>query len=136
MNAHLAAVDILVNDATFGPLVGSSGSRRVYYDEALQTATLPFSIVHEDSIEPTDDKDGVSTLDHDFVYVTHFSSTAAEAADMANKARTALDRKTAGTYNGIAVQSVQFLTQRTGSEYLVDKPVRTIEQLFKIITTQ
>lgn len=136
MNAHLAVVDILVNDATYGPLVGSSGSRRVFYDEAEQTAQMPFAVVHEDSVEPTDDKDGVSTLDHDFVYVIHFGSSMNQTADMAQKGRNALDRKAAGTYNGVQIQSVQFLTQRTGSELLVDKRVRTIEQLYKIITIQ
>lgn len=137
MNAELAVVDILQNDSDYSAIV----SDRVFYDEADQGEVLPFSIVRAEDTQPSDDKDGVSTMDHDFIYVTHFageSETAAAketVADMASKARTALDR-TSGTYNGILVQSIQFLTQRSGTELLVDKKTLTIEQQYKIITTQ
>lgn len=135
MNGNLAVQNILANDADYKALVGGA-TARVYYDEADQTDQLPFAIVKLDSIEPTDDKDGVSTLDHDFVYVTHFAATMKAAAQLATEARGALDRVTAGTYNGIAVQSIQFLNQRSGSELLVDKKTKTMEQQYKVITIQ
>lgn len=137
MNAELAVVDILQDDSNYSAIVGD----RVFYDEADQGEVLPFSIVRAEDIQPSDDKDGPSTMDHDFIYVTHFAGDTETAAaketvaNMASKARTALDR-TSGTYNGIVVQSIQFLTQRSGTELLVDKKTLTIEQQYKIITTQ
>ena len=124
MNGHLAAQSILATAFT----------TNVFYDEADQTNVLPFSIVKLDSVNPHDDKDGVSHFDDDFVYVTHFGATAKKAAEMALSARTALDRKIAGTYNGIVTESVQFLTQRSDSEFIDNHTVKTIEQLYKLIT--
>jgi hypothetical protein len=134
MNGHLAVQNILASDTAYKALVGGT-TARIYYDQAVETAVLPFAIVRLDGSDPTDDKDGPSTMDHDFVYVTHFAALATDAAAMAEAGRDALDRQS-GTYHGVVVQSVQFLTQRSDSEFLVDKKVRTIEQMYKIITTQ
>lgn len=131
MKGDLAIVEILLDDDDYSDIVGES----VFYDEADQTTPLPFSIVRTADIEPADDKDGPATLDHDFVYVTHFAKDKVTVSDMAQKARTAADR-TSGTYNDVVVQSIQFLTQRSGSELLVNKKTLTIEQQYKIITTQ
>ncbi len=135
MNAQIAIMNILQNDATFSAIVGSGTSAKIYYDEIMQTQQLPFSVIQTDSIDPHDTKDGVSTLDEDFVYVTHFAGTKKQVSDMSLAARAALDRTT-GTKNGIIIKGIQFKTQRSDTERLVDKKVFTEEQLYKIMTQQ
>ena len=69
--------------------------------------TFPFIIYDVESESPTQDKDGVSTLDEDFVMVSCYCKTYSEASDLAQKIRTALDRKK-GTFGGIEIQSIQY----------------------------
>lgn len=135
MNAQFAMMNILQNDAGYSSIVGSGTSAKIFYDEAIQTQPTPFAIIQNDSIEPRDTKSGVSTLDDDFVYITHFASTKTQAAAMALAARTALDRAT-GTFDNIVVKGFQFKTQRSDTERLIDKKVFTEEQLYKIMTQQ
>lgn len=131
MGGELVAQSLLVADAAFSAI-----TNKVYYDEADQTTPTPFSIVRLDSIEPTDNKDGVSTMDFDFISVLHFASGATERKNMAVAARNELDRKTGGTYNGIVVDSIQFLTQRSGSEFIDNHKILVMEQQYKVITKQ
>jgi len=133
MNAHLAVQGILAADSGYISAAGSGA--RVFYDEVDQKTQLPFSIVMLDDSNPNDTKDGVSTLDFDMVYVTHFGETMKTTAALASAARTALDRKS-GTYNTVVVESIQYQSQRTGSEQLVDKKTHTIEQLYQVMTKQ
>lgn len=131
MSGELAVQSILTADATFKGLAGSGV--RVFYDEVDQTTALPFSIVSCDNIKPNDTQTGVSTLDFDSIYVTHFHSTKKALNALAVAARNALDR-VSGTYNGVIVESIQFVTQKSGSEYLVDKKTFTIEQQYQVMT--
>lgn len=137
MNAELAVNYILANDSSYRAKIGSTvADARIFYDQAEQTQKTPFSIIKGSEIEPTDNKDRASDMDFDFVYVTHFAKDKTTVAEMASLARTALDRKAAGTYQGITIETIHFVTQRSDSDFLVDKPVKTIEQLYKIITQQ
>lgn len=134
MNGQLAVHKLLsANSGYYANVGGSETLARVFYDEADQTQAIPFAIVTGEGTTPNDTKDGVSTLDFDLVYVTHFAETQKKAAAMASTGRTALDR-ISGTYNGVIVESIQFKTQRSGSERLVDKKVHTIEQLYQVMT--
>lgn len=129
MGGNLVVQSLLVADATYSAIAD-----KVYYDEADQTIPTPFGIVRLDEVQPNDDKTGVSHFDFDMVTVLHFSSTALEAHEMAVAARNALDRKTAGTYNSIVIDSIQFQTQRSGSEFIDNHKILAIEQIYKIIT--
>jgi len=129
MGGNLVAQNLLVADATYSAITD-----HVFYDEAEQTTPTPFGIVRLDSIEPYDDKDGKSHFDFDFISVLNFSSEAAELHNMAVAARNALDRKAAGTYNGVVVDSIQFLTQRSGSEFIDNHRILVMEQQYKVIT--
>lgn len=134
MSGELAVQNILSTNATYNAHVGgSSAAAKIFYDEADQTNALPFAIVFADSVDPNDTKDGVSTLDFDSIYVTHFAATKKKCNQMAVDGRTALDR-VSGTYNGVNVESIRFVTQRSGSEFLVDKKVCTVEQLYQVMT--
>ena len=130
-----AIMNILQNDAGYSAIVGSGTSAKIYYDEVMQTEQLPFAVIQTDSIQPNDTKSGSSTLDEDFVYVTHFAATKKQVSDMSLAARTALDRNI-GTFNSIIIKGLQFKTQRSDTERLVDKKVFTEEQLYKIMTQQ
>ena len=103
MKSGLAISNLLRTDSDVFALV----STRVYPVVAKDSTAFPFIIYDVESESPTQDKDGVSTLDEDFVTVSAYSKTYSEAADLARKIRTALDRKT-GTYGGIKVQSIQY----------------------------
>lgn len=129
MGGQLVAQYLLVNDGTFSAI-----TNQVFYDEASQTTPTPFGIVRLDSVEPYDDKDGKSHFDFDFVTVLHFSSGATELNNMSIAARNAMDRKAAGTYNGITIDSIQFITQRSGSEFIDNHKILVIEQQYKVIT--
>ncbi len=135
MNAEVGIMEILSNDVSYSALVGSGNSAKIYYDEAMETTQLPFAIIQVDEIQPNDTKSGVSKIDEDFIYVTHFAEKKTTVLSMAQAARTALDRTT-GTKNGIVIVGFQFRTQRSDSERLVDKKVFTIEQLYKVMTQQ
>jgi hypothetical protein len=131
MKGEIAIQNILVNDSTYNGIV----SGRIFYNEIEQTSVTPLCVLKVDTIDPNDTQDGASTLDFDFIYVTHFAPTYKQCADMALAARTALERKS-GTFGGVTISSVQFRTQRSDSEFLVDKKVFTLEQYYKIMTNQ
>lgn len=135
MNGQLAIMNILQNDSAFGSIVGSGTSAKIYYDEAIETIQVPFSIIKTDSITPNDNKDGVSTLDQDLVYITHFAAKKKDVTAMSLAARNALERKN-GTFGGISVIGLQFKDLRSDTERLVDKKVFTEEQLYQVMTQQ
>tara|TARA_R110002020_G_scaffold460224_1_gene678637 strand:+ start:3779 stop:4180 length:402 start_codon:yes stop_codon:yes gene_type:complete len=103
MKSGLAIYNILTSNSDVGNLV----SRRVFPNVAKNGTEFPFIIYDVESESPTQDKDGVSTLDEDFVMVSCYSKTYSEASDLAQKIRTALDRKT-GTFGGVEIQSIQY----------------------------
>jgi len=103
MKSGLAIYNILSNDADVSALVGT----RIFPNVAKNKTQFPFIIYDVDGESPTDDKDGVSTLDTDSVMVSGYSKTYAEASDLALKIRTALDRVN-GTFGGVVVQSIQY----------------------------
>lgn len=103
MKSGLAIYDILKNDFYVSALV----SNRIFPNVAKNSTTFPFIIYDVESESPTQDKDGVSTLDEDFVMVSCYCKTYSEASDLARKIRTALDRKS-GSYGGLDIQSIQY----------------------------
>jgi len=130
MNGELAVQAILQADSPYSAVVGTGG---VYYDEITQTQVVPLAIVSLQSIQPTNFKDAPSDMDFDQVVVYHMSSTKKESASMALLGRTALERKS-GTYNGIKVVSIMFITQSSFTEQLTNKKVYTTEQIYQVIT--
>lgn len=114
MAGSVAAYNILLNTSAVTTLVGSGASARIYLGRRRQGTALPAISLEEDGVDPTDQKPsgsdtGVSKLDQEDVLVFSYGSTYSSAYSLADAVRTALDKKTAGTYNGVNVQSVQFL---------------------------
>ena len=103
MKSGLSIYNILANDSDVSALV----SNRIFPNVAKNGTTFPFIIYDVESESPIQDKDGVSTLDEDFVMVSCYCKTYSEASDLARKIRTALDRKS-GSYGGVDIQSIQY----------------------------
>lgn len=125
MTEGKAIYSILTGDSAVSALVGN----RVYPQIAAQGAAFPFIVYVLQDTSPSDTKSGVSTLDEVRYDIVVASETYAEASDLTNKIRTALDRYT-GTVSGVVIDSIQFIdldvdndpateTYVTSSEYII-----------------
>lgn len=104
MKSGLAIYKILSTDVDVSALVGT----KIFPNVAKNSTQFPFIIYDVNGETPTNDKDGVSTLDTDSLMVSCYSKTYIEAADLALKIRTALDR-VKGTFGGVEIQSIQYV---------------------------
>lgn len=104
MKSGLAIYKILSTDVDVSTLVGT----KIFPNVAKNSTQFPFIIYDVNGETPTNDKDGVSTLDTDSLMVSCYSKTYTEAADLALKIRTALDR-VKGTFGGVEIQSIQYV---------------------------
>jgi len=125
MNEGKAIYSILTSDSDINAIVGT----RVYPQIAAQEAAFPFVVYVLQNIDPSDTKSGVSTLDEVRYDIIVASESYAEASDLTNKIRTALDRYS-GTVSGVVIDSIQFTdldvnndpgteTYLTSSEYII-----------------
>ena len=125
MNEGKAIYSILTTDSAVSAIVSS----RVYPQIAAQGAVFPFVVYVMQGTDPSDTKSGVSTLDEVRYDIVVASETYAEASDLTNKIRTALDRYT-GTVAGVVIDSIQFIdldadndpgteTFLTSTEYII-----------------
>ena len=125
MTEGKAIYSILTSDSDVSAIVGT----RVYPQIAAQGAAFPFVVYVLQDTSPSDTKSGVSTLDEVRYDIVVASETYAEASDLTNKIRTALDRYT-GTVAGVVIDSIQFIdldadndpstvTFVTSSEYII-----------------
>jgi len=85
-------------------------STRIYPEIAQQDADLPYIVYAIANNEPTDTKPEPSKLDTAQVEVNIYSDSYTQAIDLAVAVRAALDR-VKGTYNGVNVQSIQYLNE-------------------------
>jgi hypothetical protein len=125
MNEGKAIYSILTSDSDVNAIVGT----RVYPQIAAQEAAFPFVVYVLQNVDPSDTKSGVSTFDevrYDFIVA---SENYAEASDLTEKIRTALDRYS-GTVAGVVIDSIQFIdldvnndpgteTYLTSAEYII-----------------
>ena len=128
----IGVIDILRDDASVGARVGGTGtSARVYPNVRAQKGALPAVTVSLTQTEAHDTKDGVSTLDEEYVTVTSYSDDFTECRNLAQDCRSALDRAS-GTYNSQVIQSIQFLDKFTDYEQIENNIVHFIEQNYKV----
>lgn len=122
-------MDILRDDATLAALVGT----RVHLLELPQGATLPSILVRGQSIEPSDTKDGVSTLDTEFIQVLMYGQDLNQLIlTIEARVRTLLDRIALGTYNGVVIQSSQFQDRDTFLEQIDNNSIYAVEHIYKV----
>lgn len=122
-------MDILRDDVTLSGIIGT----RVHLLELPQGATLPSILVRAQGIEPSDTKDGVSTLDTEFIQVLMYGQDLNQLIlTIEARVRTLLDRITAGTYNGVVIQSSQFQDRDTFLEQIDNNSIYTVEHIYKV----
>ncbi|HQQ81939.1 MAG TPA: hypothetical protein PK059_02060 [Cyclobacteriaceae bacterium] len=135
MVAEIAAHYILSQTSAVTTLVGgtTAPNPRIYLGRRRQTTIMPSISIELDGVVPTDQKpdtpgasQGVSHLDTEDILVFSYGNTWTEANTLSRAVRTALDKKVAGTYNSIVVQSVQFL----GEDYF-DEDLDPIYYVFE-----
>lgn len=132
MNAEAAVMNILQNNAGYYALVGgSAATARIYYDQIDQGSVFPNAVITSESVTPTDTKDN-SNFDHDLVQVFHAAETKAVAMTMATAARTALEAVRNATHNNILVNEIRYVDGDSFSEKVLDHPIWTIEQVFRV----
>ena len=102
-----AIYDILSNDGPVTAITTSIDPHRIPQGDNPYPA-ITYSRINND---PSDTKDGVSTLDVIRIDVDIWNDAYATGKDLADKVRTALDR-TSGTYSGRVIQSIRFETDR------------------------
>ena len=103
-----AIYDILSNDAPVSGVVGT----KIYPLRISQNVSSPAISYTTYSNNATDTKSGVSELDQVMFQVSSFDKSYEVAADLNEKVRTALDRKS-GTYGTLEIQSIQYLNTVT-----------------------
>ena len=127
MNEGKAIYSILTADSDVNAIV----SGRVYPQIAAQGAAFPFVVYVINDLTPSDTKSGVSTLDEVRYEVLAIAETYAEAADLNEKVRTALDRYT-GTVSGVVVDSIQFTELETDYDPAAEVYIANSEYIIRV----
>tara|TARA_R110000803_G_C11930637_1_gene315403 strand:+ start:743 stop:1132 length:390 start_codon:yes stop_codon:yes gene_type:complete len=127
MNEGKAIYSILTTDSAVSAIVSS----RVYPQIAAQGAAFPFVVYVINDITPSDTKSGVSTLDEVRYEILAISENYAEAADLNEKIRTALDRYT-GTVAGVVINSIQFTELETDYDTASETYIANSEYIIRV----
>ena len=109
MNISKSIYNILKSDATVLSLV----STKIYPLRTPQAIALPFLVYAIDSIDPTDTKDGASTLDIIDFDVRCYADTHAELSTLSEAVRDALDRYS-GTDQSNIIQTIVYQNEADG----------------------
>lgn len=127
MNEGKAIYDILVNDADVNAIV----SGRIFPQIAAQGAAFPFAVYVLQDTSPSDTKSGVSTLDEVRYDIVAAAETYAEASDLTEKIRLALDRYT-GTVAGVVIDSIQFIDLDVDNDPDTETYVSSSEYILRV----
>ena len=127
MNEGKAIFSILTTDSAVSAIVSS----RVYPQIAAQGAVFPFVVYVINDITPSDTKSGVSTLDEVRYEILAISENYAEAAELNEKIRTALDRYT-GTVAGVVIDSIQFTELETDYDTASETYIANSEYIIRV----
>jgi len=84
---------------------------RCYPNRAPQTASYPVVVYNITNVNPSDTKDGASTLDITTVAISVFAKDYEEINDIGAQIRAAMDYISHGTYNGVKIQGIRFANQ-------------------------
>jgi len=106
MIAGKAIYYLLTNDGPISAIVGT----RVFPEIADQEQTKPYVVYSIRSNDPSDVQAAPSALDTASVEVNCYALSYTAAIDLSDAVRTCLDRRS-GTYSGVNVQSIQYITE-------------------------
>lgn len=122
-----AIYNILSNDTDVAALV----STRIYPNIVEQDKVDLASVIYKvDNTEPTNTKDGPSTLDVIRVYVWALAEGYDSSHNLSEKVRVALDRKS-GTFAGVVVDSIMF-DSRDEDDYDADLNKHFVSNVYSI----
>lgn len=97
---------ILKNTPTVSALLPSEN---IYPVRALQGAAYPYAVHQLLSNRPVSTKDEASNFDFAQIMVSVYAESPTKAQEISEAIRTAMDRKTPGTYDGVAVAQIDYL---------------------------
>tara|TARA_R110002020_G_scaffold25500_4_gene82963 strand:+ start:1643 stop:2053 length:411 start_codon:yes stop_codon:yes gene_type:complete len=106
MEIGKAIYNILYNGGS-GDVFSIVGTK-IFPNVAPQTTSFPFIIYNVVKTDPSNTKDGVSTLDVNGVMISCYCETYSQASDLAQKIRISLDRLN-GTFANEQIQSIEFI---------------------------
>jgi hypothetical protein len=124
MNADLAILDILIDDATVSGIVGN----KVHVDEVPQGTELPYVIIEEDDTDPKDSSEGESAIDYDRIRVFPYHSSKTGLSVLAKAIREAIERKANGEYRTVNFDYSRFLGQTSFKERIENREVYAKDQ--------
>lgn len=135
MNGHLPIIGIIRDSGPVGVYIGGSGltTARVFPGEPNQESIYPLVRVEVFDGEAFDTKSGPAYIDHDIVKVFCDAEDESVCAAMSKAVRTAIEGM-AGTFNGIEIENIRFLSETTYSAELTNKVVRTHEADYQVRT--
>ena len=105
MKIGKAIYQILIQEQPLLP-VGT----RIFPNVAPQTTQLPFIIYDVTGVTPTPTKENASTLDINDFTVSVYAETYSQAELLAREVRSALDYLKDETYDGVIIQSINFIS--------------------------
>lgn len=125
MNVGKAIFNILSNDAGLSELVGN----RIFPEMAPEQALNPYLVYSVLSIDPTDTKQGSSTVDVSQLETYSVSNNYSDCMDVSEAARAALDRN-GGLFSEVSIQSIQY--QSADTEYNATQRVYIAQQRYSV----
>jgi len=128
---HKVIKYLLENDSTFNTAIGDDdeGEVKIYPLLAPQTVTAPYCVYELNEMGPNPAKEEVSGADLNSFVVKVYDTEFDDVMDLADKARSALDKATAGTYNSVILLTMNFTGLNDG--YVMEgEPLYYIELNF------
>jgi len=125
MNVGKAIFNILSTNAAVSEFVGS----RIYPEMAPEEVETPFIVYSILSIEPADTKNATSEVDTSQLETYCVGENYSDVMDVTEAVRAALDRN-GGNFNGIPIQSIQYLSADT--EFNATRRVYIAQQRFNV----
>jgi len=119
-----AIYSLLSNNAGVAALLGT----KIYPERTPTTISQPFCIysIYE---TPTNTKDGVSTLDHIDIFISHFAASFENGENINAAIRTVLDRFT-GTVEGNNIDTIWFIDK--DNQYDDDAELYQFDSQYKL----
>lgn len=127
-------VFVLINNAAVIAIVKPDDTKpaKVYPMVIPQKIKVPAITYQRVTTEPSNVKDGPSTLDVNQIDIDSWADTYDEAKDLAAAVRAALDRLPDATYNGDILQSIAFDNQVDDFSEIPDQPRFHITQTYNV----
>lgn len=131
MNVGKAIYNILSNDAPVAALLTESGKVKVFPVLMPERYSYPVAVYSVVSNTPHGTKTGVSRFDQVRVQIDCYGRVYEDTGELAQAVRAALDRKAPGTYGGITVKGISYVSTNMALEE--DDNVFRISEDYQII---